>query len=71
MLPGLTEEQNKKLKRMHVDSVNCVEVDKKLADKGNQFAGKLAYYHFAQAQAYLELGDFECDPRFTDYVGKL
>lgn len=56
---------------MHVALMDNVEENKKLADRGNTFAGKLAWYQFAQATAYLELGDFERDPRYPEYVGEL
>ena len=69
MLSDLTAKQNEELRKMHVSLMDCVEENKKLADRGNTFAGTLALYQFAQAQAYLELGDFECDPRFPEYVG--
>lgn len=70
-LIGLTKEQNEELRRLHVAIMDNVEENKKLADRGNTFAGKLALYQFAQVQAYLELGDFESDPRLPEYVGKL
>lgn len=67
----LTKEQNEELRRLHVAVMDNVEGNKKLADRGNTFAGKLALYQFAQATAYLELGDFECDPRFDEYLGEI
>lgn len=70
-LINLTKEQNEWLRKMHVALMDNVEKNKKLADRGNTFAGKLAWYQFAQATAYLELGDFERDPRYPEYVGEL
>ena len=70
-LIGLTKEQNEWLRKMHVALMDNVEENKKLADRGNTFAGKLAWYQFAQAILYLELGDFECDPRYPEYVGEI
>jgi len=64
MLTGLTEEQNAELRRMHVEAMDSLELIKKMVGKENLYSDKLALMTFTQAQTYLELGDFESDPRF-------
>lgn len=64
MLPGLTEEQNEVLKRMHMEAMDSLELIKKMVRKENLYSDKLALMTLTQAQTYLELGDFERDPRF-------
>ena len=63
-LIGLTQEQNKELQRMHVEAMDSTEKLKEIAKMGNSLADNLALIAFTQAQTYLELGDFERDPRF-------
>ena len=62
-LINLTEEQNEQLKKMHVEAMDCAETLKEIAKMGNSLADSLALIAFTQAQTYLELGDFEQDPR--------
>lgn len=62
-LTGLTKEQNEELRRMHVKTMDSVERLKEKAKMGDSLAGNLALIGFTQAQTYLELGDFEQDPR--------
>lgn len=64
MLTGLTNEQNEELRRLHVEAMESLEKLKILVKTGDALADKLALFTFAQAQTYLELGDFESDPRF-------
>ena len=63
-LINLTEEQNEQLKKMHVEAMDSTEKLKEIAKMGNSLADNLALIVFTQAQTYLELGDFERDPRF-------
>ena len=63
-LIGLTKEQNEELRRMHVEAMDSTEILKEIAKMGNSLADNLALIAFTQAQTYLELGDFERDPRF-------
>lgn len=63
-LIGLTKEQNKELRRMHVEEMNALEMIKKMVGNENVYSDKLALVSFIKAQTYLELGDFESDPRF-------
>ena len=63
-LINLTEEQNEQLKKMHVEAMDSTETLKEIAKMGNSLADSLALIAFTQAQTYLELGDFERDPRF-------
>ena len=62
-LIGLTKEQNEELRRMHVEAMDCAETLKEIAKMGSSLADSLALIAFTQAQTYLELGDFEQDPR--------
>ena len=62
-LIGLTKEQNEELRRMHVEAMDCTETLKEIAKMGNSLADSLVLIAFTQAQTYLELGDFEQDPR--------
>lgn len=62
-LINLTEEQNEQLKKMHKEAMDSVEILKEKVKMGDSLAGKLALMGFTQAQTYLELGDFEQDPR--------
>ena len=62
-LTNLTKEQNKELESMHMDAMDSVETLKKIAKMGNPLANELALIAFTQARTYLELGDFEQDPR--------
>jgi hypothetical protein len=64
MLTGLTEEQNQELRKMHVESMDSAEKLKTIANAGDSLAEKLVLITLTQAQTYLELGDFESDPRF-------
>ncbi len=64
MLSDLTAKQNEELRKMHVEAMDSLEKIKILAKTGDALADKLALFTFAQAQTYLELGDFESDPRF-------
>ena len=48
---------------MHVKTMDSVERLKEIAKMGNSLADDLALIGFTQAQTYLELGDFEQDPR--------
>lgn len=63
VLIGLTKEQNEELRKMHVKAVNWMYELKELENKGFSKAKDLGLIAFAQAKAYLELGDFEEDPR--------
>ena len=63
-LINLTEEQNEQLKKMHMAAMDDLETIKKLEKMDKSLADKLALATFTQAKTYLELGDFERDPRF-------
>ena len=62
-LINLTEEQNEQLRKMHVKAINWMYELNELENKGFSKAEYLGLIAFAQAKAYLELGDFEEDPR--------
>lgn len=65
-LIGLTEEQNKELRRMYIKSIEKVEMLAYMAsidDDAEPKLKELGLVAFVQAQTYLELGDFESDPR--------
>lgn len=65
-LIGLTKEQNEELRRMYIKSMENVHSLAHMAsidtDAEPQLK-KLGLISFAQARTYLELGDFEEDPR--------
>lgn len=64
-LIGLTEEQNKELQRMYIKSIEKIEMLAYMAsiDDDEPKLKELGLVAFVQAQTYLELGDFESDPR--------
>ena len=62
-LIGLTKEQNEQLQALHVAAMDDLETIKKLEKMDKSLADKLALATFTQAKTYLELGDFEQDPR--------
>ena len=64
-LIGLTEEQNKELRRLHVEAMDSVDRLKEIAEMGNPLAESLALIAFTQARTFWELGDFEQDPRLN------
>ena len=64
MLPGLTEEQNEWLRSMHVAAMDELQIIKKIEETDKLLAYKLGLATFTQAKTYLELGNFESDPRF-------
>lgn len=66
-LIGLTKEQNEELRRMYIKSMENVDRLAYMAsidtDAEPQLK-ELGLIAFTQALTYLELGDFERDPRF-------
>ena len=66
-LIGLTKEQNEELRRMYIKSMENVDELAHMAsinpDAEPQLK-ELGLIAFTQARTYLELGDFERDPRF-------
>ena len=65
-LVNLTKEQNEELQKMHVEEMNALEMIKKMVGNENVYSDKLALVSFVKAQTYLELVDFEKDPRFPE-----
>lgn len=63
-LINLTKEQNEELRRLHVKAMDAAEKLQMIANTGDLLAKKLVFLNLTQAQTYLELGDFERDPRF-------
>lgn len=65
-LIGLTKEQNEELRRMYINSMENVDRLAHMAsidtDAEPQLK-ELGFIAFTQARTYLELGDFESDPR--------
>ena len=65
-LIGLTKEQNEELRRMYIKSMENVDGLAHMAsihiDAEPQLK-ELALISFTQARTYLEVGDFESDPR--------
>ena len=65
-LIGLTKEQNEELRRMYIKSMENVDRLAHMAsidtDAEPQLK-ELGLIAFTQARTYLELGDFESDPR--------
>ena len=65
-LIGLTKEQNEELRRMYIKSMENVDRLAHMAsidDDAEPKLKELGLVAFVQAQTYLELGDFEQDPR--------